>query len=339
MVVKVSILVAVYNGARYLAQMIDSVAQQTFTDYELVLVNDASTDDTLAIMQKARANNPKIKVVTYEKNKTLPGALNEGLKVCAGEFLFRCDADDLMVPECLAKLNDFLLKHPDYDGVICDEQKVDENLKPKYMLLKLLDDYYIKKQNLFRAAYGGPTSFIKRVKYIEAGYHDERLRSGSDRGIAIKMHHMTKLGHIPERLYVYREHSSNITKTLSAFKKTKKFKEMFAEYTRQEFSLSDYINDEVQVKKFLTYTADYMDIRRIKYANVILKCALHLAKAGEKKLALVELAKAEMVHPRPRFTVFRLAMWLGFRNYLDTLYVNMNVWTAYAYDDFYLYSA
>lgn len=338
MVVKVSILVAVYNGAAYLQHMLNSVKAQTFTDYELVLVNDASTDNSLAIMESARKEFTNIKIVTYEKNKTLPGALNAGLAVCEGEYLFRLDADDLITADCLAKLYGFMQQHPDHDGVICDELKVDAELHPKYMLLKLLDNYYIKKQNLFRTAFGGPTSFIKKAKYIEAGTHDERLKVGSDRGIALDMQHIVKLGHVPECLYIYREHATNISQNNTKLKKSQAYQAIIKEHEHLTIANKNYINNWDMVKKFVTFTANHMHVRRIKYANVILKCALALAKKGLRKEALEELRKAEYVHPEPHYNGFRALIMLGARGSLDKWLINMNVWNDYAYDDFYLYS-
>jgi alpha-1,6-rhamnosyltransferase len=338
MVIKVSVLVAVYNGTRFLPDMLRSVQQQTFQDYELVLVNDASTDNSLAIMEAARSSFPNMQIVTYEKNKTLPGALNAGLAVCQGEYLFRLDADDMLTADCLAKLYDFLQNHPDYDGVICDELKVDEYLQPKYMLLKLLDNYYIKKQNLFRTAFGGPTSMIKRAKYIEAGLHDERMKYSSDKAIGLDLHNITKIGHIPERLYIYREHGNNISQKNKQFTSSTFFKQAMREHVHNAIGSGDYINDWEMVKRFVHLPADYMQIRRTKYANVILKCAIALAKKGARKEALEELRKAEYVHPKPAYKVFKTLITLGAKSSLDKWLLNMNVWTDYAYDDFYLYT-
>ena len=82
MSIKVSILTAVYNGASFLNEMIDSIAKQTFTDFELVLVNDGSQDKTLELMETAAKKHSFIKIVNNSVNKGLPGALNAGLTIC-----------------------------------------------------------------------------------------------------------------------------------------------------------------------------------------------------------------------------------------------------------------
>jgi len=219
MAIKISVLLPVYNAKDYLPQAISSLIKQTFQDFEVVMVNDASTDTSLEIMTKAKKMMPNVTIVSYDKNRTLPGALNEGLKNCKGEYIFRLDADDWLDATCLEKEYRFLQDHPDYDGVISDELKVDEHQQPVRLLLKLGDDYYIKKQNLFRTAFGGPTLMLKKEKFYDAGLHDERAKVSSDRLLGIKLHHISKIGHIPERLYYYREHEKNISQNNTLFKK------------------------------------------------------------------------------------------------------------------------
>ncbi len=333
MTVKISILVAVYNGARFLQEMIDSVKAQTFTDYELVLVNDASTDNSLSIMEEAAKNFDKIKIVTYPQNKKLPGALNEGLRHCAGEYIYRLDADDLLVPETLQKQYEFLQKNPAYDGVICDELKVDVNLKPQTMLLKLGDDYFIKKQNLFRTAFGGPTLLLKKEKFFEAGLHDEYMKVGSDRFMALDMHRIVRLGHLPERLYIYRLHNANISQNNTKFKQSAEYVKRRKDKINSIFKKEDYINDWNEVKRFKTLKFDHPAERAVKYGNVILKCALWLAANASKKEALTELKKAKAINPKLGLTIFKLAIIFGVKNF-DKLYQNMNIWTNYKYDDF-----
>lgn len=335
MSITVSILVPVYNREKFLPQLIASVKKQTYTNYELVLVNDASTDNSLAVMQQLAKEFPQLKIITYTENKRAAAARNVGLKQCQGEYICLLDSDDLLEPTALEKGINYLLNNPAIDGVIFDELKVDTDLKPKYMLLKLTEDYYIKKQNLFRTSFGGAATIIKKDKFFEAGLYDERMTASNDRCLSLAMHNLLKIDGIPERLYLYREHNQNITKINHGFKTTPEYQKILQAY-RQFITKDDYLNDWDQVKRFKTLEFDYKKERHIKYANVILKCALKLAQMGDKKAALTELKKAEFVHPSPKYTVFKLFIALGFKNYLDKLYINMNAMTNYAYDDFYL---
>ncbi len=331
---KVSILIPVFNSALFLQEMLDSLRAQSFKDYEAIFIMDPCTDNSWAILEHNRKLLPACLVIQTEQRQGLPASLNLGLAQSQGEYIFRLDTDDLLRPDCLAKMVSFLEEHG-YDGVTCDELKIDEHGQPKYMLLKLKADYYIKKQNLFRTAYGGPTTLIKKTKILEAGGWDARMNISDDKRLALKLHKITTLGHVAERLYLYREHGNNMSQKIFKQKQGTAYQKIMSEYTAI-FEPADYINDWTMIKNFTSIKADYALERTIKYANVVLRCAIKLAQYGKKKAALEEIEKAEYLAPLTNFFIFKLFIALGFKKYLDILYVNMNIWTKYAYDDFYL---
>jgi glycosyltransferase involved in cell wall biosynthesis len=335
MSVTISVLIPVYNSARYIGQMFEALRVQTFQDFEVVLVYDPGADNSLALINKYAKKFPGCKLIRNEQRCGLPASLNKGLQQSVGEYVFRLDTDDLITPDCLEKEYRLLAADNSLDGVICDELKIDEKNAPKYMLLKLGEDYYIKKQNLFRTAYGGPTTMLRRTKYFEAGLYDERMNISDDKRLALKLHKITKLGHVPERLYLYREHGGNMSQKIFAQKQQANYKLIMQEYYKQ-FTLEDYVNDWEMVRRFKTLPLDYLEQRCRQYSMVILKCALKLAKLGRKELALAELEKARYINPQIKLAVFEQAVKFGFKKYLDTLYLNMNVWTDYVYDDFQL---
>jgi glycosyltransferase involved in cell wall biosynthesis len=99
----------VYNGMPYLTEAIDSVRRQTFEDWELIVVDDGSTDDTAALLD--RLDDPRIRVV-HQQNAGAPVASNRGLELCRSEFVARLDADDVALPTRLEKQLAFLRAHP-----------------------------------------------------------------------------------------------------------------------------------------------------------------------------------------------------------------------------------
>jgi glycosyltransferase involved in cell wall biosynthesis len=106
-----SVLMPVYNGRDYIRPAIDSVLNQTFRDFELIIVNDGSTDDTLAIVQSYI--DPRI-VIINQKNMGVARSLNNGLAAARGEYVKRHDADDTSTPEAFQVQIDFLKAHPDF---------------------------------------------------------------------------------------------------------------------------------------------------------------------------------------------------------------------------------
>src|SRR5690348_2044168 len=94
----VSVLLAVYNGGPYLRAAVESVLTQTFTDFEFIIIDDGSKDDSLKTLREFAARDPRVRLVS-RPNKGLTVTLNEGLDLARGEFLARMDADDLCMPE------------------------------------------------------------------------------------------------------------------------------------------------------------------------------------------------------------------------------------------------
>jgi len=107
----ISVVMPAYNSARYIAEAIQSVQAQTLGDFEFIIVDDGSTDDTLAIIQKFAADDRRIRVITHP-NKGMGRALNDAIALATGAWIARIDADDLMAPDRLEKQISFVQRHP-----------------------------------------------------------------------------------------------------------------------------------------------------------------------------------------------------------------------------------
>ena len=129
---------AAYNSASTIAESIESILQQTFTDWEFIICDDGSTDNTFQIIQEYAAKYPgKIIAIQNERNSKLPYSLNHCLKRAKGEYIARMDADDRSYPDRLEKQLTYLLAHPEIDvvgtGMTCFDQDriTGERLPPK----------------------------------------------------------------------------------------------------------------------------------------------------------------------------------------------------------------
>jgi GT2 family glycosyltransferase len=109
---RVSVVIPVHNGERYLAQAIESVLAQTHRDLELILVDDGSTDGTAAIIRRFAEGDRRVRVLAQE-NRGVAAAGNRGLQEAKSEWVARLDADDVFLPEKLARQFDFLRRNPD----------------------------------------------------------------------------------------------------------------------------------------------------------------------------------------------------------------------------------
>ncbi|HLP51911.1 MAG TPA: glycosyltransferase family 2 protein [Chitinophagales bacterium] len=106
----ISVLMPVYNGASYLATAIDSILNQTFTDFELLLINDGSTDSSENIIHSYA--DPRIRYIKNETNIRLIATLNKGIELCRGKYIVRMDADDISELNRLQLQYDFMESHP-----------------------------------------------------------------------------------------------------------------------------------------------------------------------------------------------------------------------------------
>ena len=124
----VSVVLPVYNQADLLAESIDSVLAQTYTDFELIVVNDGSTDGVEAVLAQY-AEHPKVRLLT-QANQKLPKSLSNGFNLARGEFLTWTSADNLMEPRQLEKQVAFLLANPDAAMVYADYLAIDDRGEP-----------------------------------------------------------------------------------------------------------------------------------------------------------------------------------------------------------------
>lgn len=125
----ISVIVPIYNSDKYLKDCLLSIYHQTYTDYEIITVNDGSTDQSAAIVEQMQKDFGKIIPVTMSKNSGLSAARNAGMKRASGEYICYVDSDDTLEPDYLEKLYQTAMSN-NADLVIGNFKEVDEELKP-----------------------------------------------------------------------------------------------------------------------------------------------------------------------------------------------------------------
>ena len=123
----VSIIMGVYNEEQTLERCLDSILNQTYTNWEFIICDDGSTDGTIGILEKYQDKDNRIKVLKNEENMRLAASLNRCLGEAQGKYIARMDADDISSPERLAKQVEYLDKHEDIDCVGCNMMVFDES--------------------------------------------------------------------------------------------------------------------------------------------------------------------------------------------------------------------
>ncbi len=155
---KVSVIMPVYNAGNWLFQSVSSILAQTLTDWELIIVNDGSTDDSGYILKQF--SDPRIQIY-HQANQGVSSALNHALNYCKAPYVARLDADDVALPDRLQKEADFLDGNPDYGLVGAAAEIIDSdgktigwhrhaatNSRLQYGLL--WDNYFVSSTVMFR---------------------------------------------------------------------------------------------------------------------------------------------------------------------------------------------
>jgi glycosyltransferase involved in cell wall biosynthesis len=204
---RVSVLMPVYNGDKYLRETIDSVLNQTYKDFEFIVIDDGSTDNSLKIIESF--DDERIKLIKQNHGKIVK-ALNGGLEIAKGEYIIRVDADDVSLPERFSTLVDYLDKNP--ETTICGSwaNVIDENGKYlREMTYPPVENSDIKKFILSHCPFIHP-SVIFRKKDIEeiGGYRKYELE---DYELWTRILKKFKGHNIPEKLINYRVHSKSMT--------------------------------------------------------------------------------------------------------------------------------
>ncbi len=176
---EVSVLMAAFNERRYIRKSVQSILDQTFSDWELVVVDDGSTDGTQSVLQSLAGKYPeKIRVCRNAANFGLAASLNKGLALCNGRYIARMDADDWCYPRRLEKQVRFMESHPLIDVLGTGAVVIGQDGHMKNMVLLPESHEDIEAAALKRAMFFHP-SVMARESFFEnaGGYGTEFARA------------------------------------------------------------------------------------------------------------------------------------------------------------------
>lgn len=214
--VKFSIVVPVYNVMDYLRGCVASILAQDFTDYELILVDDGSTDESGNLCEQLAAEHPSRPIrVIHQQNKGLGGARNTGIQAACGEFLFFVDSDDTIAAGCLQKIAEYIDAHPKADIVAFDYVKVDETGQILYQNHSYSDADLCAsvhdEKSLLLLEHSACDKVIRRTLFLENDIVFPERIWFEDLATIIKLYpHAEAIGYIPEGFYLYLERSGSI---------------------------------------------------------------------------------------------------------------------------------
>ncbi|MFW6015694.1 MAG: glycosyltransferase [bacterium] len=204
-----SVVMSVYNAEKYLSESIESILNQTLTEFDFIIINDKSTDSSLDIIKKYATKDKRIKLINNEKNIGLTKSLNKAINISNGKYIARMDADDIAHLERLEKQYKYLDKHPEVvvlgtsgftineDGDIINERNVPLQFKKIKQVLRYVNPM-IHPSVMFRK---------KEIKHI--GNYNEVYDKVQDYELWFRcVAQGYKMRNLKERLIYYRSNNA-----------------------------------------------------------------------------------------------------------------------------------
>lgn len=205
MVPTISLILPVYNGERFLREALDSIFAQSFTDFELIAVDDCSSDATPQILAEYAAREPRMRVHTNAVNSKLPASLNNGFRLARGTYFSWTSDDNVLRPNMLQRLLEELTAHPDCAIVHSDFTLIDENgTHLDYIPVDPADEL------IYGNAIGCSFLYRREVDAALNGY-DEGLFGIEDYDFWLRAARQFKFHTLHEDLYLYRRHGGSLT--------------------------------------------------------------------------------------------------------------------------------
>lgn len=209
---KISIILPVYNGEKFISQSIDSVIKQTEPDWELIIVNDCSTDRTSDIIAKFAEKDKRIKIINNKSNKKLPASLNIGFSRAEGKYLTWTSDDNLYKNNALYLMSRFLDENRNKDMVVMNEEYIDANGK---VIGVLTDDYNYKRcvEGLMIGCNVGAAFLYRKELAEKIGKYAEDLFCAEDYDYWCRVAIAGEICYTNDVIYQYRVHDASLSKT------------------------------------------------------------------------------------------------------------------------------
>lgn len=298
---KVTVLMSVYNSEDYLVEAVESILNQTYKNFEFLIINDGSTDSSLRILREFSKRDSRIRLIS-RRNKGLVASLNEGLEKARGDYLARMDSDDISLPHRLATEVTYLDNNPDVVLVGSNYTVINENGKKLTTTNIFTHPDDLKVAQVTCNQYGHGSIMARRKALLAVGGYDPRVGHVEDYHLWTRLSRKYKIANIVDPLYLYRSNSQGVSQSNLNLQ------------IKQTFAVRD-----AAFKHFLKNRRDYRiygwhpsgrDYRRRK--AVLLRNYSYLFRVNNKKIyALQYLLLAFLLEPTRKINLRYIKHTLG----------------------------
>ncbi|WP_051291354.1 glycosyltransferase family 2 protein [Pedobacter glucosidilyticus] len=229
----ITVFMAVYNGERYLQEAIDSILHQTFKNFELLIINDGSTDNSENIILQNK--DPRIRLINNPKNQGLVITRNIGLQEAKGKYIAILDSDDIALPQRLEIQYNFMESHQDI--AICGSKALQFNHLKEEVLIDVHTDY-LAERLIFGNVFVNSSIILRREAALQVGGY-QNYSLGEDYDLALRISESYPIANLNEILVKYRIHQHNITLTENKALTQEELKIIKALYLRCSIDVSE----------------------------------------------------------------------------------------------------
>lgn len=210
----VSIVMSTYNDALFLEKAIRSVIKQTFKNWEFIIINDASVDNTDSILRKFRQKDKRIIYIKNDKNFGLTRNLNRGIDIAKGEFIGRIDGDDYWTDKTkLRRQVDFMQQNPGYGMVGCFAHAIDSSDRKLFEIVYPSKDEDIRKIMLRHGPFVHSSVLIRKSILFRIGKYNNTHTHSEDYDLYLNLGTVSSFFNIPKFMVNYRVNPLGISQT------------------------------------------------------------------------------------------------------------------------------
>lgn len=285
---KISIVIPTYNSGQYLAKAIDSVLSQTYRDFEIIVIDDGSTDNTKDMIMECAKKNPDKVRYFYQKKSGPSAARNKGIIETKGDYIAFLDADDLWCQNKLSLQMEYFEKNPeitlsatefefiDSEGKLLGYSNRREKIPTDGYILNYIFEHYLLTS----------TIMLKKEVFKKIGFFDETLQNAEDTDIQLRIATHFRIGLLEKRLVKYRQHDASLTRTKEVLRGKDRIR-VIKNFLNKEKDFAE--NNKEAVRRMLSETCfDYVEellaLNRFKEAmtqlNVYLRYGFSSKSAG-----------------------------------------------------------
>ena len=271
---KISVVMPAYNAEKYIGKSIDSILNQTYGDFEFIIINDGSKDSTKEIILSYSDN--RIVYLENEMNSGIVVTLNKGLEYATVKYIARMDADDIAVAERLEKQIEFMEKNKNVGvlgtGICIFGEDVQEQAR-----VFTTNPEQLKAELIFNSCIAHPTVMMRSNILKNNGLsYDLEYAGAEDYNLWWKIAKVSQIATIPDLLVKYRIHSSQITK-----KKDEKYYKMMIKLMEERFSDIGFKSSDIEKKVFMKYCLGEYETFSQKDVEELVDCLVHLLRCNK----------------------------------------------------------